>query len=216
MSESPAVSRDDLLKALAGRKKRVASTLNEMDVAGDLDAAAQQKLAALVWRHDAGFRIFRQVREGQRRLRLDARHGPAQRRMFFRKLATAIKAVQSAVEYATDDAKTDILKSELQAIAAPRLLAAKEMLAEIGELHELIGSADALNVENPRAEATADLVRFFAEDCRLSKFDADTRIAEIFNRFRWRTPAVPEDDDSEIARETEAVRKRRSRARPPK
>lgn len=214
MSGSPEIGCEDLLKALTARRQRVVSALKEMALDDDLDTAAQERLTGLVLRYDAAFRMFRQVREAQRRLRLDAKRGPAQRRMLLRKLVAAIAAVEGALEYAADDRKTEIFTRELQAFAVPRLVAAKKALQDIAEWHEMIVPAGGLDLKDPRAEATADLVTFFENDCGWSKFDAETRTAEIFTALRWRRASHGTgDEDVEIVRETAAVRKRRSRAR---
>lgn len=186
MSEPRDVSRDDLLAALRIKKERIASALRTFHLDDDLDPSARDRLAGIVRRYQTAFQQFRASRSLARALGTDARRGDSQRRMLFRKIDAAIAAVEDALTYATDDAKTQILKRKLQAVAVPRLVSAKGKLAEIAEWKELIAPTGPLRLQDPRRDATQAFVSFFRNECGFPQSEAQARTAEIFTRFQWR------------------------------
>jgi hypothetical protein len=215
----------DLNDAIVAKQRRVASYLQKWNLSDDLSLSQQAQLAKTVLRYQAAFRQFRQYCGNDRPslgdeathrltaqdLPLDRKHGPAQRRMFSRKVGKAIAAIEDALAYANDDSKTAVYARTLQAFAVPRLGQAREALIDTLEWNNLLQPPGGLDLPDPRTKATAALMEFFCKECHLPIPEARFRTAEIFTRFQWReSGAAGNSPDDDIRRETEAVRKRQA------
>jgi hypothetical protein len=208
---------NSLDEGITAKEQWIVSVLAVSNIAEDLANRQSKKLAKIIRRHQSAFRMFGELQQGHRALRLDEKRGPAQRRTFFRKVEAAIEAVENALEYATDESKTEILRRTLQTTAVPRLDAARRALAEIADWREFVTPTGGLTLQDPRRDATNELLDFFTNECGFEKSEAETRTAEIFTRFKWRdAPAVRGPAAATIMLEREALRKRRARARRPR
>lgn len=184
----PPVTDADFSEMLAAKKRQVSDRLEHLQVFRDLDPERRDHLTDIVLQLSAGFGLWQDYPQSQKWIRIDQRFGSGHRRKFNAKVKKALAAVDDALEYVSkiEDrvVRNEFFARTLRNFATPHLEDAKKALQTIplgwrNFMKPVTGSG----FENPKREARAALMAFFAHECGLTSSEASVRTARIGNEL---------------------------------
>jgi hypothetical protein len=208
--------------AVAARKRHTRNRLNRLEVTQGLSTEQQSRLVEIVACFDGRFQWWRDYPQSQQWLRNDAKYGAATRRVLKKKVDTAERAINDALERVTRASRTnEFVARVFETLVTPHLREAREALGRIRWSSKRLTEPTSTRVTafgrslaaDPKADARAELSDFFIRQAKLKKREADRRTALIEREFGWGQVAINDEyvSGSSGAQGSSAIRHSRTR-----